>query len=147
MTISINAPDDLKILIQDPRSSTPGLGLLLWIKTVYGDKAADVWEKLSARIVTVTKGWSEAYGMFMEGQAQMVLSYTTSPAYHIAVEETDKYKAAPFADGHYMQVETGRHYQGEQKQGTGQSVPSLPDWPAGPEHHPHHQLDVSGGSA
>src|SRR5215472_6895787 len=28
-----------KILIEDPRSSTPGLGLLLWIKQVYGDRA------------------------------------------------------------------------------------------------------------
>ncbi|PLW78690.1 thiamine ABC transporter substrate binding subunit [Cohaesibacter celericrescens] len=101
----LNAPDDLKILIQDPRSSTPGLGLLLWVKDVYGDKAADVWEKLAPRIVTVTKGWSEAYGMFLEDQAQMVLSYTTSPAYHIAAEEKTNYKAAEFSDGHYMQLE------------------------------------------
>ena len=27
----IAAPDDLKIIIQDPRTSTPGLGLLLWM--------------------------------------------------------------------------------------------------------------------
>src|SRR6185369_1197086 len=32
-----------KILIEDPRSSTPGLGLLLWIKQVYGDRAGEVW--------------------------------------------------------------------------------------------------------
>jgi len=36
----VNAPDDLKIIIQDPRTSTPGLGLMLWMKSVYGDKAA-----------------------------------------------------------------------------------------------------------
>ena len=29
------------ILVQDPRTSTPGLGLLLWIKKVYGDEADD----------------------------------------------------------------------------------------------------------
>ncbi|WP_316859871.1 thiamine ABC transporter substrate binding subunit [uncultured Cohaesibacter sp.] len=101
----INAPDDLKILIQDPRSSTPGLGLLLWIKNVYGDQAEEIWKKLQPRIVTVTKGWSEAYGMFLEGQADMVLSYTTSPAYHIAAENKTNYKAAAFAEGHYMQLE------------------------------------------
>jgi thiamine transport system substrate-binding protein len=28
-----------KIVIEDPRTSTPGLGLLLWVKAVYGDKA------------------------------------------------------------------------------------------------------------
>lgn len=101
----INAPDDLKIVIEDPRSSTPGLGLLLWVKDVYGDKAADIWKQLSPHILTVTKGWSEAYGMFLEGQADMVLSYTTSPAYHIATENKTNYKAAAFKEGHYMQVE------------------------------------------
>jgi thiamine transport system substrate-binding protein len=35
----------------------------------------------------------------------MVLSYTTSPAYHIIEEKTDRYAAAPFAEGHYLQVE------------------------------------------
>ena len=30
---------DVRIVIQDPRSSTPGLGLLLWVKAAYGDRA------------------------------------------------------------------------------------------------------------
>ena len=101
----LDAPEDLKILIQDPRSSTPGLGLMLWVKQVYGDKAQEAWAKLAPRIVTVTKGWSEAYGMFLEGQADMVLSYTTSPAYHIAAEKKTNFKAASFKEGHYMQLE------------------------------------------
>ncbi len=96
---------DVSIIIQDPRSSTPGLGLLLWVKEIYGDKAAEVWETLSPRIVTVTKGWSEAYGMFLEGEADMVLSYTTSPAYHLIAEEDDSKAAAVFDEGHYMQIE------------------------------------------
>ena len=33
------------LIIQDPRTSTPGLGLLLWIKAIYGDDAAEVWGK------------------------------------------------------------------------------------------------------
>ena len=40
---------DEKIVIQDPRTSTPGLGLLLWVKSVYGDKAPEAWAKLKAR--------------------------------------------------------------------------------------------------
>jgi len=96
---------DFKIVIQDPRSSTPGLGLLLWIKKVYGDKATDYWRKLRPRILTVTKGWSEAYGLFLKGEADMVLSYTTSPAYHLIAEKKDHYKSAAFEEGHYMQVE------------------------------------------
>jgi thiamine transport system substrate-binding protein len=94
-----------KIVIQDPRTSTPGLGLLLWVKSVYGDEAAAAWEKLSGRVLTVTPGWSEAYGLFTSGEAPMVLSYTTSPAYHMVVEETDRYRAAEFSEGHYLQIE------------------------------------------
>ncbi|RJG47041.1 thiamine ABC transporter substrate binding subunit [Mesorhizobium sp. DCY119] len=94
-----------KIAIQDPRTSTPGLGLLLWVKAVYGDKAPEAWAKLKNRVLTVTPGWSEAYGLFTKGEAPMVLSYTTSPAYHMIAESTDKYQAAPFEEGHYLQVE------------------------------------------
>ena len=99
------AASDLKIVIQDPRSSTPGLGLLMWVKAAYGDQAPAIWEGLSDNIITVTKGWSEAYGMFLEGEADMVLSYTTSPAYHLIAEENPGYAAAPFGEGHYMQIE------------------------------------------
>ncbi len=96
---------DVRIVIQDPRSSTPGLGLLMWVDTAYGDAAADVWAALADNIVTVTPGWSEAYGLFLEGEADMVLSYTTSPAYHLIAEEDDGFAAAAFSEGHYMQVE------------------------------------------
>ena len=96
---------DVSIIIQDPRSSTPGLGLLMWVKTVYGDDAPAIWEALSDNIVTVTKGWSEAYGLFLEGEADMVLSYTTSPAYHRIAEQDDSKAAAEFAEGHYLQIE------------------------------------------
>ncbi|MEQ9257478.1 MAG: thiamine ABC transporter substrate binding subunit [Roseovarius sp.] len=99
------AESDATILIQDPRSSTPGLGLLMWVKAAYGDQAPEIWEALSDNIVTVTKGWSEAYGLFLEGEADMVLSYTTSPAYHLIAEEDDSKAAALFEEGHYMQVE------------------------------------------
>lgn len=99
------AASDLKVVIQDPRSSTPGLGLLLWVKAAYGDKAADIWTGLADNIVTVTPGWSEAYGLFLEGEADMVLSYTTSPAYHLIAESDDTKSAALFDEGHYMQIE------------------------------------------
>lgn len=101
----VNGNPDEKIVIEDPRTSTPGLGLLLWMKSVYGDKAADAWKKLSRRVLTVTPGWSEAYGLFTKGEAPMVLSYTTSPAYHEMEEKTSRYQAASFSEGHYIQIE------------------------------------------
>jgi thiamine transport system substrate-binding protein len=94
-----------KIVIEDPRTSTPGLGLLLWMKKVYGDEAAEAWTTFSDRVLTVTPGWSEAYGLFTDGEAPMVLSYTTSPAYHMVADDSDRYQAASFSEGHYMQIE------------------------------------------
>jgi thiamine transport system substrate-binding protein len=96
---------DEKIVIQDPRTSTPGLGLLLWVRSVYGDKAPEAWAKLKAKVLTVTPGWSEAYGLFTKGEAPMVLSYTTSPAYHMVAENTERYQAASFEEGEYLQIE------------------------------------------
>jgi len=98
-------PEDFKIVIQDPRSSTPGLGLLLWVQSVFGDGAGEYWESLAPKILTVTKGWSDAYGLFLKGEADMVLSYTTSPAYHLIAEEEDNFAAAAFEEGHYAQIE------------------------------------------
>lgn len=99
------AASDVTIVIEDPRSSTPGLGLLLWVKAAYGDRAPEIWQALADNIVTVTPGWSEAYGLFLEGEADMVLSYTTSPAYHLIAEKDDTKAAAVFSEGHYLQVE------------------------------------------
>ncbi len=99
------AASDIPIVIQDPRSSTPGLGLLLWVEAAYGDKAPQIWADLADNIVTVTPGWSEAYGLFLEGEADMVLSYTTSPAYHLIAENDATKAAALFTEGHYLQIE------------------------------------------
>lgn len=105
-----------KILIQDPRTSTPGLGLLLWMKKVYGDQSNKAWQQLSERIVTVSKGWSEAYGLFLKGEADLVLSYTTSPAYHIIAEKDKRFAALHFEEGHYQQIEVaGLLKSGQQK--------------------------------
>ncbi|EPX86773.1 thiamine ABC transporter substrate binding subunit [Salipiger mucosus] len=101
----LEAPDDLSIVIQDPRSSISGLALVLWVQAVYGDEAEMAWERLAPKILTVTKGWSESYGLFTDGEADMVLSYTTSPAYHAIAEGDETKKAAIFPEGHYFLVE------------------------------------------
>ncbi|MGJ3262259.1 MAG: thiamine ABC transporter substrate binding subunit [Salinarimonas sp.] len=98
-------PDGPRVVLQDPRTSAPGFGLLLWSSAVFGDGLADAWEALTPRVATFTTGWSEAYGLFLEGEADMVLSYSTSPAYHRSVEDETRYEAARFAEGHYLHVE------------------------------------------
>lgn len=96
---------DASVIYQDPRTSTPGQGLMHWIQLLYGDQSADAWQRLSDNTVTVTKGWSEAYAMFLQGESDYVLSYSTSPAYHQLVEESDQYAATVFTEGHLAQIE------------------------------------------
>lgn len=101
----LRARDDITLIWQDPRSSGSGLALMLWVDQIYGDAAEELWADLSARTVTVTAGWSESYGLFTDGEADMVLSYTTSPAYHIVAEEDETKAAAIFDEGHYFMAE------------------------------------------
>ena len=75
------------MIYEDPRTSTPGLGLLLWMQKVYGDKAPEAWQKLAAKTVTVTKGWSEAYGLFLKGEERFGAELYHLPAYHIIAEK------------------------------------------------------------
>ncbi|GGO75462.1 thiamine transporter substrate binding subunit [Marinobacterium nitratireducens] len=98
---------DASVIYQDPRTSTPGQGLMLWVKSVYGDDAAAAWTRLASHTVTVTKGWWEAYSLFLEGDADYVLSYSTSPAYHQVAEGKNQYRAAAFSEGHVAQIEVG----------------------------------------
>ncbi len=96
---------DAAIIYQDPRTSTPGQGLMFWMNAVYKDKTAEAWQQLASHTVTVTKSWYEGYSMFLKGGADYVLSYTTSPAYHMIVDAEDKYQAAQFSEGHIAQIE------------------------------------------
>ena len=97
---------DARIVIQDPRTSTPGLGLLTWMKALYGDSAQTKWSQLNKKIISVTKGWTDAYyNFFMAGEADIVLSYSTSPAAHIMFEENYDISASTFKEGNYISVE------------------------------------------
>jgi thiamine transport system substrate-binding protein len=93
------------LILIDPRTSSPGLGFFIWVKEVYGSSWRDYWQRLKPSILTIAEGWSTAYGLFTSGEAPMVLSYTTSPGYHLEYENSERYKAAIFQDGHILQIE------------------------------------------
>jgi len=93
------------LILMDPRTSSPGLGFFGWVKEVYGDSWPQYWRRLAPSILTIADGWSSGYGLFTQGEAPMVLSYTTSPGYHLEYEETERYQAAIFSDGHALQIE------------------------------------------
>ena len=94
-----------KIILMDPRTSTPGLGFASWTISVFGEKYPEYWSALKPNILSMTPGWSAGWGMFSSGEAPLVISYTTSPAYTLEEEGSDRYKALIFDEGHVMQVE------------------------------------------
>ncbi|OQX28561.1 MAG: hypothetical protein B0D92_08310 [Spirochaeta sp. LUC14_002_19_P3] len=94
-----------KLVLIDPRTSTAGLGFLLWTAAVYGDAWPDYWRRLRPSILTVAESWSQGYALFAAGEVPLVLSYGTSPVYHAEYEQSDRYRAAEFSEGHLRQIE------------------------------------------
>jgi thiamine transport system substrate-binding protein len=101
----INPSFAKKLILMDPRTSSPGLGFLAWTLESYGDGWKDYWKSLRPSILTVASGWDSGYGLFLKGEAPLVLSYTTSPAYHLYAEDTERYVALSFDQGHPVQLE------------------------------------------
>lgn len=93
------------LIIMDPRTSTPGLGFLMWTVKCKGEGYREYWKKLMPNVLTVSESWSSGYGLFTSGEAPMVISYTTSPAYHVEYEKDYHIKTVLFNEGNYMQTE------------------------------------------
>ena len=94
------------IIVMNPATSSPGRNFLLLTIAAHGeDGYLDFWERLKPNILTVTAGWTEGYGLYTQGEASIVLSYESSPAYHLAYEDTERYKNLILDDMGYGQVE------------------------------------------
>jgi len=94
-----------KIIITDPRTSSPGLSFLLWTIAHYGEGWLDYWRRLIPNLLTITKGWSEAYDLFLAGEAPIVLSYSTDTAYSYIEHGSLRYRVITPDGEAYRQVE------------------------------------------
>lgn len=96
-----------KIIIEQPGLSSPGTQLLVWTYVALGDAKAKIfWDTMEQNDTLVAPDWSTAYyTMFLKEEAPIVLSYLTSPAYHIDQEGTERYKAIPIKEGYVQQAE------------------------------------------
>ena len=95
-----------KVILIDPRTSSVGTGLLMWTYNALGEDWIQWWKTMSRNALTTASGWSSGYGLFTEGEAPIVISYTTSPVYHVMWEDTTRYQALLFTDGHEATIET-----------------------------------------
>ncbi|WP_048146675.1 thiamine ABC transporter substrate-binding protein [Pyrococcus abyssi] len=94
-----------KIIIEDPRTSSPGLAFMLWTIAVYKDKWLEYWAKLRDNEIQIVKGWSAAWGAFSEGEYPVVLSYATSPAATVYYDNKTNVRAIEFKEGNFLQIE------------------------------------------
>ena len=94
-----------KIILMDPRTSTPGTGFVAWTLAAFGEACGDFWRALKPNILTMAPSWSTGYGLFTSGEAPLVISYITSPAYHIEYGEGERFRAARFDGGYPVQIE------------------------------------------
>lgn len=94
-----------KIIVTDPRTSSPGLSFLLWTIARFGEGWVDYWRRLLPNLLTVTKGWSEAYDMFLAGEAPIVLSYSTDTAYSFIEHGSLRYRVITPGGEAFRQVE------------------------------------------
>jgi thiamine transport system substrate-binding protein len=94
------------IALPDPRASSPGLQLLLWVLDAKGvDAGFAFFAGLRQNVMATPPSWAAAYGLFQKGQAKIGLGYATSPLYHSLEEGDARYASAIFADGQPEQVE------------------------------------------
>lgn len=95
-----------RIIAIDPRTSSVGHAFLLWTIAEYGeDGYLDYWNRLKPSLLTITSGWSAAYAMFEEGEAPIVLSYTTDAAYSVYSGQGDRYGIILPGGQAYLQIE------------------------------------------
>ena len=94
-----------KIVVLDPRTSTPGLGFAVWTKAVFGDSYLDFWKEFKKSVFTLAPKWSTGYGLFTSGEAPFAFSYTSSLASHVLYDKTMRFQPLIFDEGHIVHVE------------------------------------------
>ena len=93
------------IILIDPRTSSVGMGLLQWTISVYGNNYLKWWEAIKPNVLTIADSWSSGYGLFTQGEAPLVISYTTSPIYHVINEDNDQFRSVVFDEGNLAVIE------------------------------------------
>ena len=71
------------LIAQNAQQSDPGRAFLLWSIITQGeDRYLDYWEQLVGNGVKVLSDWEPAYQAYMDGEAPMVVSYSTDQVFY-----------------------------------------------------------------
>jgi thiamine transport system substrate-binding protein len=94
-----------KIILQDPRISSPGLQFLLWVLAEKGEaEGIKYLDQLKSSLKIIAPSWSASYNLFQVERPSLVFSYFTS-IYSHKDEVDNNYRAAVFPTPHPIQVE------------------------------------------
>ncbi|MEZ0393071.1 MAG: thiamine ABC transporter substrate-binding protein [Pseudobdellovibrionaceae bacterium] len=97
-----------QIVMEDPRTSSPGLQFLLWLIQLKGEeKAFQFLAAFNQQLHSYAPSWSTAYGLFQKAQVKTTFSYVTSPVYHLVEDKSTDVIALEMAEGHPAQFEFG----------------------------------------
>ncbi|MCB0411650.1 MAG: thiamine ABC transporter substrate-binding protein [Bdellovibrionales bacterium] len=95
-----------KVSLENPRTSTPGLQFLYWVRDVLGkEEALEFFSKLKNQKFVFADSWSHSYGLFQDGPLAMSFSYMTSAVFHWSEKKDENFQPAIFEEGHPIQVE------------------------------------------
>ncbi|OGF54927.1 MAG: hypothetical protein A2Z21_08300, partial [Candidatus Fraserbacteria bacterium RBG_16_55_9] len=80
-----------QLIVEDPRTSSPGLSFLLWTIAKFGDPGyLDFWRQLLPNILTITPSWDSAFDLFSKGEAPMMVSFSADHAYDVIVNQSNR---------------------------------------------------------
>ena len=95
-----------QIVMEDPRTSSPGQQFLLWLIQIKGEeKAFQFLTNFNQHLHSYAPSWSTAYGLFQKAQVKAVWSYVTSPVYHVVEDKSTDVVAVDLQEGHPAQFE------------------------------------------
>lgn len=97
-------PKALRVAVDDPRLSATGLDALAWMRATQKDAAGALWEGMKPKLV-VARSRAQALGWLETGEVDLALASTSWPATQ-AGDGAPKYKATPFREGQFLQIET-----------------------------------------
>jgi thiamine transport system substrate-binding protein len=70
------------LIVQNAKTSITGRAFMLWtVNTLGEDRYLDYWKKLKNNGIKILGSWSDAYTAYENGEAPMVVSYSTDQVY------------------------------------------------------------------
>jgi thiamine transport system substrate-binding protein len=95
------------LIVQNAKTAATGRAFLLWtVKTLGEDQYLDYWKQLESNGLEILGSWDDAYSAWENGEAPMVVSYSTDQVYaHRYDQDMSKHQVGFLDDQGYANPE------------------------------------------